>query len=410
MLTLKLAFRTICKNPLHAVITFVCVTLSSTLLASVCSLCKTLLAQEQPGTSNYAITYAMCVLMIVIVAIAAAVIISSVFSVSFGDRVNTLGLLSTVGMTGKGKAVLILYETALYGVFGSALGVALGRFVSEWYITMLNEQLQIYYRQLYGHFYGNEVAERILAFEPSGKLLLLAFAISLATTLASAVRPMIRASRLSVIDSLKAEARINVSLREGLFEKLINERFGRVGRLAAQNFDNNGPRYRLVSMALSASTVVFIAVYSMFMWSMWEKDIYNPFEDPRIVPVLVICFVLTAIALIGAASSAVTNIKSRKREFAILKSLGLDNGDMLKMMLFESVLIFAHAVTYGLLGSLLSVWIEFLIQKMNGERIFFYFPAGVWLIFVVINALFCVFFAVYAVRTVKRVNIAQTIK
>ena len=80
------------------------------------------------------------------------------------------------------------------------------------------------------------------------------------------------------------------------------------------------------------------------------------------------------------------------------------------MMSFESMLIMAHTTAYGFLGSVIAVWVQFLLQKMNGEIIDFYFPTLIWLVFVAIDVLFCLLFAIYAVVTIRKVNIASTIK
>ena len=81
------------------------------------------------------------------------------------------------------------------------------------------------------------------------------FVLAVAVTAYAAYKPIKRLSRLSVINSLKADVSINVSLTEGIYEKIMSGAFGRIGRLAGQNFQNNAPRYRAVSFTLPAGVL-----------------------------------------------------------------------------------------------------------------------------------------------------------
>ena len=226
----------------------------------------------------------------------------------------------------------------------------------------------------------------------------------------AAYKPIMRLSRLSVINSLNADVSINVSLTEGIFEKIMCKFFGRLGRLAGQNFDNNAPRYRAVSFTLPCSQIIFVSIYSLFMWDFWEEGIFNAYDDPRFTSGISIGFILTLIALLGAMGSMAVNINGRKREFAILKSMGMSNYDMLKLMLCEGIFIFAHAVLFGLVGSYLSVLGQYLFLWTSNTVQWFHFPWREWLVFVGIDAIFCVVFALYATAKVRKINIASAIK
>lgn len=406
---LKLILATVRSNKLHAAITFLCITLSAVLFSAVCVFLSTFLSWVDKESGSYATLLGLCTVLLVIVASVSIVIIRSVFTVGFNERVNVLGLFATIGMTNREIALLVLCESVFYGIFGAALGTFLGYWFSELCVDIANDVIWEY-GKTNPYYAGVYLPELTIELVPDIKLLAMPFFVSFTSAVLAAVKPMRRAGKLSIIDSLKADVRINVSLREGFFERIFNDRYGRMGRLACQNFDNHGPRYRAVSMSMSCSAILFITIYSMFMWGLWEDKIYSPFDEPAMIVVMALGFALTFISLVGAASSAITNINSRKREFAVFKSLGMSNSDMLKMMCFESVLMVAHAAVFSLLMSLASVTAQYVILFVNLEVTRFHFPITVWFVFLVIDIGFAFFFAVYSVYKIKRINIAAIIK
>ena len=190
----------------------------------------------------------------------------------------------------------------------------------------------------------------------------------------------------------------------------MSNRFGRIGRLAGQNFDNNAPRYRAVSITLPCAQIIFVSIYSLFMWEYWERGINNAYGEPFFASAMAIGYILTAIALLGAFLSATANINGRKREFAMFKSLGLSDRDMFKLMSCESIFVMFYATVFGLIGSYLSVLGQYIFLWTSAAVQWFHFPWREWFIFVGINAVFCVFFALYSTVKIRKINIISSMK
>ncbi len=407
MLTLRLVFAGIKKSPSRAIMTLSGIMLSSALLSVICCFASTMISDLDEKSSTYFTDKMTFLTLVFAVAIASVVLIRSVFAITFGERVNVLGLFSTVGMTNGGKAKMIAVETAVYAVIGGAVGTVIGRMISVFHVDYMNRGMIEYYLTHYKIDYSGAP---FYEYNVPLSVPFTAFLLAVAVTFFAAYKPIMRLSRLSVINSLKADVSINVSLTEGIFEKIMCKFFGRIGRLAGQNFDNNAPRYRAVSFTLPCSQIIFVSVYSLFMWGFWEDGIFNAYDDPRFTSAISIGFILTLIALLGAMGSMAVNINGRKREFAILKSMGMSNDDMLKLMLCEGIFIFAHAVVFGLVGSYLSVLGQYLFLWTSNTVQWFHFPWREWFVFVGIDAIFCVVFALYATAKVRKINIASAIK
>ncbi|MBR4278835.1 MAG: ABC transporter permease [Clostridia bacterium] len=383
------------------------VTLSAALLSLICCFASTMISSLDVNDPDFFNSMMTFLTLVVAVSVASVTLIRAVFAITFNERVNVLGLLSTVGMTNGGKAALITLETAVYAVVGGAVGTALGRLLSVYHVDYMNEGMVRFYYEHYGIVYSGA---ELYTYNVPLWVPLASFALAVAVTVYAAYKPIKRLSRLSVINSLKADVSINVSLREGLFEQLMCRFFGRIGRLAGQNFDNNAPRYRAVSFTLPCAQIIFVSIYSLFMWGFWEEGIFNAYDDPRFMSGISIGFILTFLALLGAMGSMAVNINGRVRELATLKSIGMSNSDMLRLMWCEGLLIMLHAVVFGLIGSLLSVGAQYLFLWTSAVVQWFHFPWREWLVFVGIDAVFCLLFAIYATLKIRRINIASAMK
>lgn len=407
MKTLKLVFAAIRQSRIRALLTLLGIMLSATLLSVICSFTSTMIGTLDENSSTYAAEVMTFLMLVIAVAVAAMVLIRSVFTITFNERVNILGLYSTVGMTNGGKALMIAAETAIYALIGGSVGTVAGKIISVYHVRYMNEGMIKFYLERYGL---DRSGSTFYEYYSPLWVSVAAFLLAVLVTAFAAYKPILRLSKLSVINSLKADVSINVSLTEGIFEKIMCRFFGRIGRLAGQNFDNNAPRYRAVSFTLPCAQIIFVSIYSLFMWGFWEDGIYNAYNDPRLTSGISIGYILTFIALLGAMGSMIVNINARKREFATLKSLGMSNKDMFKLLLCEGIFIFLHAVAFGLIGSYLSVLGQYLFLWTSNTVQWFHFPWREWFIFVGIDAVFCLVFAIFANLKTLKINIASSMK
>nr|WP_315024548.1 FtsX-like permease family protein [uncultured Aminipila sp.] len=145
-------------------------------------------------------------------------------------------------------------------------------------------------------------------------------------------------------------------------------------------------------------------------------NVYGILEQNRNITFIVNLFsvvFITMISLIAVANvfnTISTNIKLRRREFAMLRSIGMSDRDFNKMMRFECTLYGARTMLWGLpISGVLSC----LIYKgmiIGGGNVDFVFPWGSMAISV-FGVLFIVFITMlYAISKIKKENIIDALR
>jgi putative ABC transport system permease protein len=121
---------------------------------------------------------------------------------------------------------------------------------------------------------------------------------------------------------------------------------------------------------------------------------------------------LTLITLIGVTNivnTLDTNIKLRRREIAMLKSVGLTPGGFLRMLRYESLFYGLTALLYGLP---IGIALSFLIYKQFGGVIYFAFSLPWWAIAACVLGILAIVFATMMVSgaMIRNDNIVDTLK
>lgn len=121
---------------------------------------------------------------------------------------------------------------------------------------------------------------------------------------------------------------------------------------------------------------------------------------------------IVLISLIAAANvfnTVSTNIHLRRREFAMLKSVGMSNKEMSRMMNFECVLYGSRALLYGLPVSVLVTWFIYRVVS-EGFTAGFYLPWGA--IAIAVFSVFAVVFAtmMYSMGKIQAENPMDALK
>lgn len=121
---------------------------------------------------------------------------------------------------------------------------------------------------------------------------------------------------------------------------------------------------------------------------------------------------ITLISLIAAANvfnTISTNINLRKREFAMLKSIGMTPKGFQKMMNFECLLYGFKGLLYGLP---VAIWITWYIYRSVSQGLDMAFFIPWYSLVIAIGSVFAVVFAtmLYSMRKIKKENIMDTLK
>ena len=118
---------------------------------------------------------------------------------------------------------------------------------------------------------------------------------------------------------------------------------------------------------------------------------------------------ISLIAVANVFNTISTNISLRRREFAMLKSMGMNSNGFSRMMCFECLLYGSRALLYGLPASVAVILLIFLAMN-EGFDISFKLPWGA--IFIASFSVFAVIFItmMYSMRKIKKDNPIDALK
>jgi len=126
----------------------------------------------------------------------------------------------------------------------------------------------------------------------------------------------------------------------------------------------------------------------------------------------VFVIMISLIAVANVFNTISTNIMLRKRELAMLRSVGMSERDFQKMMNFECVFYGMRTLLFGLPIAAISSWLIYkgLVTAERMDNFHFVFPWGSMAISV-FSVLFIVFITMlYAIRKIKRENIIDALR
>lgn len=120
---------------------------------------------------------------------------------------------------------------------------------------------------------------------------------------------------------------------------------------------------------------------------------------------------ISLIAVANVFNTISTNIKLRRRELAMLRSVGMSDRDFQKMMNFECAFYGLRALLFGLPSAAIASWLIYKGMVLGGtDNIDFMFPWGSMAISV-FGVLFVVFITMlYAVSKIKKENIIDALR
>lgn len=145
-------------------------------------------------------------------------------------------------------------------------------------------------------------------------------------------------------------------------------------------------------------------------------NVYGMLEQNRniifIVDVFTYVFVImiSLIAVANVFNTISTNIRLRRRELAMLRSVGMSDRDFRKMMNFECAFYGMRTLLFGIPAAGILSWLIYKGLLLGGSDIEFVFPwASIGI------SVFCVFFVVfitmlYAIRKIERENIIEALR
>ena len=212
------------------------------------------LAAAQASFSSVAFLFGLVAMVV------GAFLVGNTLAMTVGERTREFGLLRAAGTTSRQVLGLVLRQGLALGVAGSVLGVVLGIVLAAGMIAFL----------------ASTRAALVVGLPIPPLGLLLAFALGLGVTLAGAVVPALRASRLSPIAALRPSSHSVMGLSDRLRSLIVAELVVVVAGILLFPIGRTGtPLFPLI---LSLGLLIGGAVATAFVLEPLGRIIGRPFE------------------------------------------------------------------------------------------------------------------------------------
>ena len=150
-----------------------------------------------------------------------------------------------------------------------------------------------------------------------------------------------------------------------------------------------------------------------------QYDLYNVneiFEQNRntifVVNIFSYVFIamISLIAIANVFNTISTNIKLRRRELAMLRSVGMTDREFDRMMIFECIFYGSRALLLGIPTAGILSWLIYRGMTKGGAEIAFHFPWGSLWISILGVFLIVVITMFYAIEKIKKENIIEALR
>ena len=357
------------------------------------------IARIKGEDDSYAMMLVIVLLLIVLAVLSAVSSISSVLTAGAGEKTKTLSILSTLGASKGQTSVLLITEALVLAVIAIPLGLLVGSFAS---IPMLSYLDRTTYAVFDLPHYVDTVTNGRVGY------LALTALLALLAILLAACKPIWKARKRSSIEIAKSTDAINVSLRETPLDRFVERRFGITGRLAAANFNNHKTRFKLIARSMSVSALMFI-LFALFRVYLLQNNERNESFSFLFNFFYIFVGTIFAATFTGTCALFYVHFNRRKSEFAMFRSMGMDAGELARMVAVESVYYGIYMFFYLLIGSLIVDGILFAALRLIDDYYFVYPLAEMGIALGVITVI-TLLLSLFMTASVKRINIIGELK
>ncbi|MCI8646364.1 MAG: ABC transporter permease [Firmicutes bacterium] len=192
--------------------------------------------------------YSVGAVLIALVMLGSVFLIYNSFTISLSERMRQMGILLSVGATGKQLLHSVLFEGLCIGLVGIPIGILVGIPCIKFVLLLTAEN------------FGNIMYDNVpLTLSISVPAIAAAAVISMITILISAYIPASRACRTPVMECIRQTNEVKITSRSLKTSRLTERLYGLEGTLAAKNFKRNKKRYRSIVLSLTLSVVLFVS-------------------------------------------------------------------------------------------------------------------------------------------------------
>ncbi len=208
------------------------------------------------------------VIMLTVIIVSGFMIYNS-FYLSIGERTKQLGLIASVGATGKQLRKMVLTEALMISAIGIPVGILLGMGIMAVLLKLI------------GHWFINFAASLplVLYIEPLGIITscVIAFLVVIISSLAASKKAL----KISVINAVRDSGYSQNDGRKIKTSRFMSKNFGIAGMLADRHYKSNHKRSKNIVAGLCMSLVVIVTVCTCsgyLIQSVYNNTYYNPYD------------------------------------------------------------------------------------------------------------------------------------
>lgn len=218
--------------------------------------------------------YKLLATALVIIIIASSIMIYNAFAMSLTERMKYLGMLSSVGATGRQKKASVYYESLLLGIVGIPLGYLFG--ILGCIVTLrFTGSLILNSKMLYG-INTSMMGHIPVKTHPLVVLAIILF--SVLTIFISSFIPALKASRISAIEAIRQSNTIKLRARKLKVLPFVKWIFGYEGELASKNIKRNGAKGVVITVSMAVSIVILLCF--MYLADLFNRENSYEIEIP----------------------------------------------------------------------------------------------------------------------------------
>ncbi len=207
------------------------------------------------SAGTYRAFFVLMGIALCIVIMTSVVLIVNSIGMSLTERIRYLGMLSSVGATGRQKRLSIYFEGMVLGLIGIPLGILIGYLGTKVTLSILGSRI------LEAEILtGAEGMRGAIPVTCSAWVILAIAGCSLITILLSVLSPALKAAKITPIDALRQTGTIKVKAGRLKVNPLIRKIFGYEGELAYKNSKRNGIKGAVITLSIAVSVVLFLTI------------------------------------------------------------------------------------------------------------------------------------------------------
>ena len=211
-------------------------------------------AFEGSGGSYRAFFRLMAFALLIVMMTSFVLIVNSI-GMSLTERMRYLGMLASVGATGRQKRFSIYFEGFILGMIGIPLGLIMGYIGTDITLSVLGRR--ILEADIITGAEGMRGSIPIVCV-PGVILAIILF--SVITILISISLPAVKAAKIMPIDALRQTNTIKVKAKNLRINPFVQKLFGYEGELAYKNIRRNGLKGTVITASIAISVVMFLTI------------------------------------------------------------------------------------------------------------------------------------------------------